>query len=270
MAARRRRGGRRARELALIRAIQRLQRLARSRMRRTLRRGFNQQATRVAARIAAGLAFDEAFDRLAQLAIQSGMLNTPTDVALDVGRIAGAFVGLDEPLSRTSPVIRALRDIGAERITLINDYTRAQAERHLTLGAAERLGVHELAYGQTERAREVAARTGWRPIRDVVQQTYHNRAEAIAVTEIALGSQHAAHDRYASAGVTHVRIIDGPDCGWTSHDDPDKANGSIRTLDEAQERPLSHPRCRRVSLPLTSRRLSELRAAQRTPPTQPR
>jgi hypothetical protein len=37
--------------------------------------------------------------------------------------------------------------------------------------------------------------------------------------------------------------FDGDDCGWTSHDDPDKADGTIRTLDEASDYPLPHPNC---------------------------
>lgn len=50
----------------------------------------------------------------------------------------------------------------------------------------------------------------------------------------------------AEAGVQWVEIFDGPDCGWTAHDDPDLANGSIRTLDEAQRQALAHPRCARA------------------------
>lgn len=46
-------------------------------------------------------------------------------------------------------------------------------------------------------------------------------------------------------GVGWVEVIDGADCGWSHHDDPDRANGSIRPVAEAYAVPLSHPRCRR-------------------------
>ena len=42
-----------------------------------------------------------------------------------------------------------------------------------------------------------------------------------------------------------VEVFDGFDCGWTGHRDPDKANRSVRTVEEAAEWPISHPRCRR-------------------------
>lgn len=86
-------------------------------------------------------------------------------------------------------------------------------------------------------------------LRDKVASVYKGRAETIARTEMALIDQEAAHDRYKAAGLTHVRIYDGSDCGWTSHDDPDKANGTIRTIDDARAHPLAHPNCVRASAP---------------------
>lgn len=44
-------------------------------------------------------------------------------------------------------------------------------------------------------------------------------------------------------------LMDGPDCGLTSHDDPVKANGMIVTLDVARAHPSSHPNCLRASSP---------------------
>ena len=76
------------------------------------------------------------------------------------------------------------------------------------------------------------------------------RAETITRTVMAFASQQAAHERYAEAGVAEVDILDGDGCGWTSHADTDKANGSRRTLAAARAHPISHPRCRRVSAPV--------------------
>lgn len=43
-------------------------------------------------------------------------------------------------------------------------------------------------------------------------------------------------------GIQLVEVFDGYDCGWTSHPDPDKAVRTLRTVDEAAEWPISHPR----------------------------
>jgi hypothetical protein len=50
------------------------------------------------------------------------------------------------------------------------------------------------------------------------------------------------------AGTKYVEVADGSDCGWTTHLDSDKANRSIRSIEEAAKFTLSHPRCRRVFL----------------------
>lgn len=42
-----------------------------------------------------------------------------------------------------------------------------------------------------------------------------------------------------------VEVFDGLDCGWTTHQDTDKANRSVRTVEDAAEWPIPHPRCRR-------------------------
>lgn len=47
------------------------------------------------------------------------------------------------------------------------------------------------------------------------------------------------------AGVEWFEVFDGPACGWTSHDDTDLANGTVRTADECLAQTISHPRCAR-------------------------
>lgn len=49
----------------------------------------------------------------------------------------------------------------------------------------------------------------------------------------------------ASAGVEWFEVSDGAACGWTSHDDIDLANGSIRTAAECAAQVIAHPRCAR-------------------------
>ncbi|MFF3565364.1 hypothetical protein ACFYXS_35500 [Streptomyces sp. NPDC002574] len=57
-------------------------------------------------------------------------------------------------------------------------------------------------------------------------------------------------NRAREAGVLHMEVFDGADCGWTSHQDPDKATGTLRTVEEAAAWPISHPRCGRALGPL--------------------
>jgi hypothetical protein len=68
-------------------------------------------------------------------------------------------------------------------------------------------------------------------------------------TSLAETWQRATHTALRDVGVRYVEISDGFGCGWTRHDDPDKANGSIRPLADADAYPLAHPNCGRVSFP---------------------
>lgn len=74
-------------------------------------------------------------------------------------------------------------------------------------------------------------------------------ARMAARTKLAETWQRASFDLFAQVGVTFVEVTDGAGCGWTSHDDPDKANGTIRSLEEAGAYPLAHPNCGRTTYP---------------------
>jgi len=76
------------------------------------------------------------------------------------------------------------------------------------------------------------------------------RAHIIALTESANAYNQSAVAAYREANVEMVEVYDGPDCGWTEHDDPDLADGSTRTLDEAEEYPEAHPHCQRAFGPV--------------------
>jgi hypothetical protein len=73
-----------------------------------------------------------------------------------------------------------------------------------------------------------------------------SRARMIAATESANAYNLAAIEGYRESGlVDEVNIYDGLECGWLTHDDPDKAHGTVRTLDDAAEHPTAHPHCQR-------------------------
>jgi hypothetical protein len=50
-------------------------------------------------------------------------------------------------------------------------------------------------------------------------------------------------------GVGYVECFDGNACGWDSHNSADRANGTVRTVEDAANHPLSHPRCARSFAP---------------------
>lgn len=50
-------------------------------------------------------------------------------------------------------------------------------------------------------------------------------------------------------GVDFVEVRDGADCGWTSHNDPDRANRTLRTIQDALAHGVAHPHCQREFLP---------------------
>lgn len=81
-----------------------------------------------------------------------------------------------------------------------------------------------------------------------------SRAHIIALTESANAFNLSSVAGYRETGlVEQVEVYDGTDCGWTEHNDPDLADGSTRTLDEAQAYPISHPHCQRAFGPVVSR-----------------
>ena len=59
----------------------------------------------------------------------------------------------------------------------------------------------------------------------------------------------AARTALDELGTEWLEVRDGADCGWTSHDDPDRANRTLRTVQDALAHPSAHPNCQRELLP---------------------
>ncbi|MDF9813002.1 hypothetical protein [Streptomyces sp. SPB162] len=120
--------------------------------------------------------------------------------------------------------------------------------------AAARQELPLLAAGNTT-ARQAAKKLADRLAREhqLLHVIYRNGArvpvrawaEAATLAKSAVAYNAGTLNRAAEAGVRYVEVFDGFDCGWIAHTDPDKATGTIRTLEEAAEAPISHPRCRR-------------------------
>lgn len=77
---------------------------------------------------------------------------------------------------------------------------------------------------------------------DLVAGWSDARALTIARTETAHAYNWAATAGYRDSGIVPDCIcLDSPDCGWDGHDDPELADGTVRSLDEAESFPTSHP-----------------------------
>jgi hypothetical protein len=72
-------------------------------------------------------------------------------------------------------------------------------------------------------------------------------ADMVTRTTVATAYQLGGIAQARSMGIEFFEIFDGPTCGWEEHDDPDLADGTIRTGDEAMAWPVSHPNCVRTS-----------------------
>jgi hypothetical protein len=82
---------------------------------------------------------------------------------------------------------------------------------------------------------------------------FADRAQTIALTETATAYNLASSAGWRESGlVEQVLIFDGDECGWTFHDDPDLADGSIRDLDDFDDYPISHPNCQRAAGPVVA------------------
>lgn len=72
---------------------------------------------------------------------------------------------------------------------------------------------------------------------------------AITWQAVTTANTAAARTSLDELGVSYVEIRDGADCGWTSHDDRDRANRTLRTVQDALAHPVAHPHCQREFLP---------------------
>ena len=253
---------RRARQIA--RSLVRSQELIGAKMKKALDTFFRAQATRAVAVFLGGskAAPDGGVE---YKNLNPGDIIPPSDDAKIVGavrpfllqmtlsssEISAELVGT-APITATSPEMVKLLQTAGKRIRRINTVTRQAVRATLSEGLALGLSDFQIARGVRELRDSTGTitRQGFTGLRSIVEETYKDRSLTISRTEMGITSTEAAAERYADAGVTKVDIIDGPDCGWTFHDDGDIADGSTRTVAELRATPLSHPNCVRVGLPV--------------------
>lgn len=72
---------------------------------------------------------------------------------------------------------------------------------------------------------------------------------AITWQAVTTANTAAARTSLDELDVQYLEVRDGATCGWTSHDDPDRANRTLRTVQDALAHPVAHPHCQRELLP---------------------
>jgi len=163
------------------------------------------------------------------------------DQYIQSSHLAGQLIGVPDPPDPGSQRVNDYLLAAGARIVDINDTTRDNVALTIALGG-------ERGYNQRQIARGVPA-DNFQGLDEVVAQTYRNRSDTIVRTELSYANAQATLDTFREQTVEWVEVMDGDGCGWTDHDDPDEADGSLRTMDEADEYPIAHPNCVRVFLP---------------------
>lgn len=162
------------------------------------------------------------------------------------------FLGRTQYVNRQTKAL--LRDIGGRlsRLTVTTDRTARGAARELVREAIGRHGIAEVIY------------------RDGSRHSIAEWAEVALRTKTAVAYNEGTFNWSTESNVTYYEVFDGPNCGWTYHEDPELALGKIVTESEAREFPIAHPNCRRSFGPRPDVRSEKgvARAARSTTPEQ--
>jgi hypothetical protein len=118
----------------------------------------------------------------------------------------------------------------AHRVADIDETTRRDITEQLRVGQAMGFSNYELAHGRPD--------VGYRGIEGLYTETYRNRSETIARTELQHAQNEASLNRYAATGmVDMVKIIDGDEWDLPCA----QRNGRIVPISERPQ--LNHPNC---------------------------
>lgn len=152
--------------------------------------------------------------------------------------LAGAATDVDPRELMRREAVKLLMASAGERVKDIEETTRDRVREYVGLARRDRMTAPELA--KLIQSDPSGAFQPW-------------RARTIARTETGTAYNRATLAGYAASGrVTEVEVFDGDGCGWTGHGDPDQADGSTRTLAEANAHPLAHPNCQRAFAPVVA------------------
>ena len=157
-------------------------------------------------------------------------------------------------------LLQATKGMREDVKQVIRDLTRDQVRAKLYLGQTAVQAGQELAKAMGERGITAVIYSDGRRV------TLEQYAQMVIRTKTAEAYQEGGLNQGDRLDIDWWEVMDGPGCGWTSHDDPQKADGMIVPLESARAHPLSHPNCRRSTTPrpdIASAR--EARTAEPTP-----
>ena len=158
-------------------------------------------------------------------------------------------------VSWTSEDTNAISMVAADTYTSLLDATQfvRDSMKDLIRTLAKEHVADKLIVGETaeQAARDLAAQLRGRDIAAVVYKNgarhgLADYADMVVRTKTAEAYSTATLVQLEQADITFVEVFDGTGCGWNGHDDPDKANGTVRPIAEARQFTISHPRCRRA------------------------
>jgi len=142
-------------------------------------------------------------------------------------------LGVETVLDISDPLVTEILAGAGTRVRQIQETTLEELRSLLQHGNDNGWSIDHLVRGDPE--------NGIPGLRDLIEQTYKNRARTIARTELGTAQNAAAAERFAAAGVKEVFVMDN---GLDDDDEPCQAvNGTVQTLKWAREHPLEHPNC---------------------------
>lgn len=173
--------------------------------------------------------------------------------------VEGVLAVTTGPMSWTAPHLQALTSLA---IDTYDDLLRRAEQAQRVAGAFAR-AVREAAATELPKiaaggrtARQVADRLEARLLTryGINAVTYANGARVSVTTYARMVARTKSTVAYNSGtlveahatGTRFVEVFDGSDCGWSGHADADKANGTIRHIEEAGQFVISHPNCVRA------------------------
>lgn len=165
---------------------------------------------------------------------------TATAVTLTV---APSITGVDYDAIRIlaadtmSDLLAATQHVRESTKTLVRTMTRDHIRSKLYTGETAVQAADDLAKALRGKGIEAVRYANGR---SVGLSTY---TEMVVRTKTAQAYQEGGFNQGESLDIGYWELHDGPGCGLTAHNDPQKADGMIVTLEVAREWPLSHPNC---------------------------
>lgn len=179
---------------------------------------------------------------------------------------AAAFTGVDIDAvthlatDTMSSLLQATKGMRDDVKQIIRDLTRDQVRAKLYVGQTAIQAGQELAKKMAERGVTAVIYSNGARV------SLGQYAEMVVRTKTAEAYQEGGFNQGERLEIDWWEVLDGPGCGWRSHNDQQKADGMIVPLEAARTHPLSHPNCRRATTPrpdITTAR--EARTAEPTP-----